>query len=200
MNDWQRMKTVLTKTLFYTSWVEKVQIRPIRNDDLPDLEWNGEFTHFRRVYADAFRRTRQGLTLMWVAELPGVGLIGQVFIQLTCDRPELADGNRRAYLYSFRVRDGYRDQGLGSRVMNVVEDDLRKRGFQYITLNVAEDNPRAQQLYERRGYHRVAHEPGCWSYPDEKGIWHAVQEPAWRMEKCLIPDCNKSIMPPVFDD
>ena len=35
----------------------------------------------------------------------------------------------------------------------------------------------------RRGYYVVAPEPGIWSYPDEKGVWHRVEEPAWRMEK-----------------
>jgi ribosomal protein S18 acetylase RimI-like enzyme len=62
---------------------------------------------------------------------------------------------------------------------------LRQREFRYITLNVARDNPRAQQLYVRRGYYVVAPEPGIWSYPDEKGVWHRVEEPAWRMEKML---------------
>ncbi len=149
------------------------------------MEWDGEYRHFRRVYAEAYQRQNRGYTVLWVAELPGAGLIGQVFIQLVCDRPELADGSERAYLYSFRVRDRFRSHGLGSLIMDVVEDDLRDRGFQYVTLNVARDNTRAQRLYLRRGYHVVAPEPGTWSYPDEKGVWHQVEEPAWRMEKVL---------------
>ncbi len=167
------------------SWLAQVIIRPVSYEDLPDMEWDGEFTHFRRVYAEAYQRMQRGYSVLWVAELPGVGLIGQVFIQLTCDRPELADGVERAYLYSFRVRTPYRDRGLGSYIMDVVEDDLRRRDFRYVTLNVARDNPRAQQLYVRRGYHVVAPEPGIWSYPDEHGVWHQVEEPAWRMEKEL---------------
>jgi ribosomal protein S18 acetylase RimI-like enzyme len=180
-------------------WIERVVIRQIRQEDLPGLEWDGEFQHFRRVYADAFRRAHSGLSVMWVADLPGSGLIGQVFIQLTCDRPELADGNKRAYLYSFRIRPDFRSAGLGTRMMEIVEADLQQRGFQFVTLNVAKDNPRAAQLYERRGYKRVAHEPGCWSYPDDKGAWHSVEEPAWRMEKCLQEDCGRWINPPVLD-
>ncbi len=166
-------------------WLEQVIVRPITEADLPDMEWDGEFAHFRRVYAEAYQRMLRGYTVLWVADLPGTGLIGQVFIQLVCDRPELADGDERAYLYSFRVRETFRGQGLGTLIMDVVEDDLRMRGFQYVTLNVARDNPRAQQLYLRHGYRVVAPEPGVWSYPDEKGIWHQVEEPAWRMEKYL---------------
>jgi len=167
------------------TWQDNVVIRLADEEDLPALEWEGEFTHFRRVYADAYQRMMRGYSLIWVAELPQTGLIGQVFIQLVCDRPELADGANRAYLYSFRVRPAYRSMGIGSHVMDVVEEDLRHRGFHYVTLNVARDNPRAQQLYVRRGYRVVAPEPGVWSYPDSKGVWHQVNEPAWRMEKGL---------------
>lgn len=167
------------------SWVDAVIVRLVEETDLPAMEWDGQYSHFRRVYAEAYHRQQRGLSLLWVAELPGTGLVGQVFIQITCDRPELADGEERAYLYSFRVRDGYRDHGLGSRIMDIVENDLRMRGFSYVTLNVARDNPRAQQLYVRRGYRVIAPEPGVWSYPDEKGVWHRVEEPAWRMEKEL---------------
>lgn len=166
-------------------WLSQVMIRPLERSDLPELEWDGEFTHFRRVYAEAYERMQAGLSVLWVAALPAVGVIGQVFIQLTCDRPELADGIHRAYLYSFRVQTAYRSGGLGTRMMQVVENDLRARRFTWITLNVARDNPRAMQLYQRRGYRIVAPEPGTWSYADHEGVWHSVVEPAWRMEKRL---------------
>ena len=162
-----------------------VHIRPLIESDLPALEWDGEFTHFRRVYANAYKRMMNGLALLWVAALPGVGLIGQTFVQLTCDRPELADGKSRAYVYSFRVRRKYRRAGLGTHMMEVVETDLRGRGLSRITLNVSKENRRALELYQRLGYKVAAHESGRWSYPDHKGVWQNVSEPAWRMEKKL---------------
>jgi ribosomal protein S18 acetylase RimI-like enzyme len=165
--------------------IDDLVVRPMNAADLPALEWDGEYTHFRRVYADAYKRMQAGYAVLWVAELPVEGIIGQVFIQLNCERPELADGQERAYLYSFRVRKSFQGQGIGSRIMDIVENDLRRRGYTYVTLNVARDNPRAQQLYVRRGYYVVAPEPGIWSYPDHNGVWRQVHEPAWRMEKLL---------------
>ena len=165
--------------------MNQVVIRLAVASDLPAMEWDGEYAHFRRVYADAFRRQAAGLSLLWLAELPGTGLVGQAFIQLTCDRPELANGIDRAYFYSFRVRAAYRGLGLGSRIMDAVEIDLAKRRFQIVTLNVARENFRAQTLYMRRGYAIVCPDPGIWSYPDQNGIWHHMEEPAWRMEKRL---------------
>jgi ribosomal protein S18 acetylase RimI-like enzyme len=166
-------------------WVSQVQIRPATLADLPGLEWDGEYSHFRRVYADAYQRMVDGKSVLWVADLPGTGIIGQVFIQLNCDRGELADGLDRAYFYSFRIRPAYRRAGLGTRIMQVVEKDLIQRGFRTVTLNVAKDNFDAQRLYLRHGYRIVAPEPGIWNYPDQYGIWHRVEEPAWRMEKEL---------------
>ncbi len=167
-------------------FLERVIIRHLEKADLKALEWNGEFIHFRRLYADAYRRMQQGDIIMWVAELPGTGIIGQVFIQLDCGRPELANGIDRAYLYSFRVMPAFRNLGLGTLMMKTVEDDLQRRGFCYLTLNVAKDNPRARKLYERQHYRVTGNEPGIWSYYDHNGVLQHVNEPAWRMEKNLL--------------
>lgn len=167
------------------SWVNQVIIRQAKEGDLPALEWDGEYAHFRKIYADAYQRAATGSAVLWVAELPGAGIIGQVFIQLICDRPEMADGFSRAYLYSFRIQAAYRRAGLGTRILRVVEADLVRRGFEYVTLNVAKTNLDAQRLYVRMNYRTVAHEAGVWNYPDQNGEWHRVEEPAWRMEKRL---------------
>ena len=163
----------------------RVVIRHLEFTDLPALEWEGEYSHFRLVYANAYRRGVNGLSVNWVAELPGEGIIGQVFVQLICDRPELADGKIRAYLYSFRVRQQYRSQGVGSLILKTVEQDLIQRNYQIMTLNVAKDNIRAQKFYLSHGFKIVAHEPGIWAYQDQYGQWRDMNEPAWRMEKNL---------------
>jgi ribosomal protein S18 acetylase RimI-like enzyme len=166
-------------------WVSRIIIRPLEEEDLPALEWDGEYTHFRRIFQDAYNRQRRGFSVLWVAELPEIGIIGQVFIQLISDRHELADGLYRAYLFSFRVKPAYRNAGLGGKMLATLEADLKKRHFHYITLNVAKTNQRARQLYERHGFRVIAHEPGCWTYVDHEGIPHRVEEPAWRMEKTI---------------
>lgn len=170
----------------------EVKIRQVMEEDLPAMEWEGEFSHLRRVYQDTFERTQKGLAIMWIADLPNVGVLGQTFIQLICDRPELADGKNRAYMFSFRVRDEYRNHGLGSKIMHTIEKDLVNRGFHYMTLNVARENIQSQHLYEKLGYGIVAPEPGIWSYPDQNGEWHTVVEPAWRMQKRLINHQSQS--------
>jgi ribosomal protein S18 acetylase RimI-like enzyme len=165
--------------------IEQVIIRQARQSDLPALEWEGEFIHFRRLYYDVFQQTQRGEALMWLAELAGIGLVGQLFVQLDSQRREMADGRTRAYMHAFRVRPQYRAKGIGSLLLLNAEADLEKRGYRFICLNVGRENQGARRLYERYGYRVVAAEPGDWSYLDHHGVRQLVHEPAWRMEKDL---------------
>jgi len=141
-------------------------------DDLPDLEWGGEYRHFRRLYAEIFQSAKTGRAVLWVADLPGKGVIGQLFVQLVSGRAELADGSKRAYIYGFRVQPAYRGFGLGTRLLQTAEADLARRGFHWVTLNVGRDNPDARRLYENSGYRVVAAEDGHWTYEDDQGRRH----------------------------
>jgi ribosomal protein S18 acetylase RimI-like enzyme len=162
-----------------------VFIRQASRSDLIDLEWEGEYAHFRRLYADTFSMVEQGKAVIWIAELDGQGLIGQCFVSLKGNRPELADGETRAYVYGFRVRPEYRNQGVGTKLMQALESDLCRRGFQQVTLNVGKDNLDARRFYGRLGYFVVGSDPGRWSYIDDKGKRRDMHEPAWRMIKDL---------------
>jgi ribosomal protein S18 acetylase RimI-like enzyme len=168
----------------YTSTLEEqVIIRQAVKRDLPALEWEGEFSHFRHIFAEAYRLQELGDVIMWVVDLPDFGLIGQLFIQLYGPNQIQSSKVKYAYIYGFRIRPDFRGQGIGSRLLKCVETDLLKRGFKRISLNVARDNEAARRLYEREGYMVVSPEPGIWSYLDEKGKRRFVNEPAWRMEK-----------------
>jgi ribosomal protein S18 acetylase RimI-like enzyme len=160
-------------------------IRQADRDDLIDLEWEGEYAHFRRLYADAYHLVEKGSAIIWIAEADDSGLIGQCFVSLKGNRPELADGMIRAYVYGFRVRPEYRNQGIGSRIMHTLEEDLWKRGFRQVTLNVGKDNHDACRFYYRLGYSIIGDDPGRWSYIDDKGKRRNMHEPAWRMLKEL---------------
>jgi len=166
--------------------LDEILIRELTKKDLPALEWDGEYTHFRNVYRGVYQRTRLGTAAAWVAESPVDGIVGQVFLQLDCDRPELANGWNRAYLYSFRIKPPYRGLGLGTRMVKTLESYLVARHYSRLTLNVARDNLEAIRLYHRLNFQIVGEEPGIWSYIDHLGKWHTVEEPSWRMEKHLL--------------
>jgi ribosomal protein S18 acetylase RimI-like enzyme len=162
-----------------------VFIRQAERADLAALEWDGEYTHFRRLYADTYMMVEQGAAIIWIAEIHGSGLIGQCFVSLKRNRPELADGAIRAYIYGFRVKPKFRNLGIGTQIMRKIEEDLYKRKFRLVTLNVGQDNHAARRFYERLGYTVAGADPGYWSYIDEKGRRIDMHEPAWRMVKDL---------------
>lgn len=176
---------ITTKPALPEGWIEHVTIRLLRKPDLPALEWDGEYRHFRRLYADIYQHHSLGRALMWVAEYSSESLIGQLFVQLASSRAELADGRARAYIYGFRIKGRFRGYGLGTRMMNVVEAELVRRRFRWVCLNVSRENPDAIRLYEKLGYQVVAEELGRWSYIDDQGHRQEINEPAWRMEKEL---------------
>jgi len=165
--------------------LSQIKVRLARGADLPALEWDGEYIHFRRLYADIYQNYLAGKALMWIVDLPGKGVIGQAFVSIESGRPELSNGIDRAYIYGFRVKPLFRNHGIGAAMLRVIEEDLIRRGFKNVTLNVAQDNSSAQRLYQRFGYRVVAEEPGRWSYFDHLGRHQEVVEPAWRMEKVL---------------
>jgi ribosomal protein S18 acetylase RimI-like enzyme len=165
--------------------IEQMVIRHPAQADLLALEWNGAYTHFRRLYQEIYESSLRGEAILWVLELPEAGVVGQLFVQLISSRKELADGSQRAYIYAFRIQPDYRGYGLGGRLLSAVEDDLCQRSFRIAVLNVARNNEAARLFYHRQGYQVVAAEPGQWSYLDNLGRRCWVDEPAWRMEKML---------------
>ena len=168
-----------------SSRLQEIFIRPLSKKDLPALEWEGEYAHFRNVFNDLYKKIEQDTAKAWVAVTRENKMIGQVFLQMTSERLELANGWDRAYLYSLRVRPEYQNLGIGSKLIWMVETTLLQMGFTRVTLNVARENLAAIRLYERLGFKIVAQEPGVWSYPDHHGVWRTVSEPSWRMEKQL---------------
>lgn len=159
--------------------------RLANQDDLIALEWDGEFSHFRRIFHEAYQQCLRGVGLIWLTELPENMLVAQAFIQLRPQQPDYADGSSLAYLYGFRVKPPYRNKGIGTQLMQVIEADLVKRGYHTLTLNVGRENRGAYRLYRRLGYRVIGADPGRWSYVDHRGIKQTVNEPAWRMEKNL---------------
>jgi len=166
--------------------LDEIILRQATETDLPLLEWEGEYANYRRLYLEVFQRTLRNCAVMWVATDYNNRMLGQMFVQLSSHQIDLADGYFRAYMFGFRVKKKNRCMGIGTLLLLQTEKDLIERNFQRVCLNVAKNNWRARQLYERHGYQILHEDPGEWSYQDNNGIWHDIAEPAWRMEKQLV--------------
>jgi len=162
----------------------KITLRPAREDDIPKLEWYGQFRHYRNLFRRAFNEQQTGRRLILVADCNGFP-VGQIAIQFQGGTARIADGQQRGYLYSFRVMEMFRGQGLGTRLIDEAQRQLLVRGFSWATIAVAKDNPGALRLYERLGFVRFTDDPGRWNYIDHRGRVRQVDEPCWILEKRL---------------
>jgi ribosomal protein S18 acetylase RimI-like enzyme len=162
----------------------EIVLRLARQDDLPKLEWYGQYTHFRPLFRRSFKEQQEGRRWMLVADCNGFP-IGQLFVQLVSDEVEIADGVSRGYFYALRVMEMFRGQGIGTRLIEEAEFRLVSKGFRWATIAVAKENEDARRLYERMGYQIFRADPGEWRYRDHQGKTRNVREPCWIMEKGL---------------
>lgn len=63
-----------------------------------------------------------------------------------------ANGKEIAMLHHLRVSKDKENQGIASRLNNVLEKEAKKRGFKLLVLEIEKTNSRAKQIYEHWGY------------------------------------------------
>ena len=71
---------------------------------------------------------------------------------ILCCGFSLEYGGRDAFVDELYVRPGWRDRGIGNRLLDAMEECCRARGVAAIHLEVDHDNPDGKRLYARRGF------------------------------------------------
>jgi ribosomal protein S18 acetylase RimI-like enzyme len=61
-------------------------------------------------------------------------------------------GGRFGLLDELYIEDQWRGQGIGGAALDFAETECRRRGLRAVRLEVAHANPRALDLYRRRGF------------------------------------------------
>lgn len=159
-------------------------IRQATREDLKNLEWHGQFRHYRHLFRRSYREQQQGNRALLVAVLNNYP-IARLFMQYRGRNHSLANGKTRGYLYSFYVMEMFRGQGIGTHLLNAAESLFKQRHYKTVTIAVAKDNTRALMLYQRCGYQVFGEDPGKWEYRDHRGRLRQVHEPCWLLEKAL---------------
>ena len=60
--------------------------------------------------------------------------------------------NNTIYLSYLVVKGGYRNQGIGTEMIQYACQISKNKGYSHIMLNVDNDNPNAERLYEKLGF------------------------------------------------
>jgi ribosomal protein S18 acetylase RimI-like enzyme len=105
--------------------------------------WRRRRAHYERVLADP------GAILL-LAERGGRP-VAFALVRLAGTEATLEVGERVAELDTISVLPEQRGQGLGGRLMDAVDAELRRRGITELSLAVMAGNEDAVRFYERRG-------------------------------------------------
>ncbi len=71
---------------------------------------------------------------------------------LNIQNKEILIGNNKAYLTAFRTNKEYQNKGYFSKLYKFMEDDLKNRGFKYLTIGVEPCEVRNIQIYFKWGF------------------------------------------------
>lgn len=97
------------------------------------------------------KQQREGKILYLVAWLGDVP-VGHLSIEWTGDGAAPPDLQGIATIADFRVGPAHRSRGIGSRLMDAAEAEIRARGHPRAVVAVGISNEGARRLYERKGY------------------------------------------------
>ena len=90
-------------------------------------------------------------------------------------------------MFALDVGPAFRRQGVGTALIEAVEEKARRDGLGRLNLEVAIDNSGALRLYEKLGYNRLGQPVvDCWMQLAEDGSRKQVEEYSWVMVKDLF--------------
>ena len=167
------------------NFLNTVNIRLVKEEDLPALEWGEEYKRYRRIYREIYRNSQKGLSIPLVAETAADGIIGQVFFSQKEPNQNYGIRTRYYFLSSFRVKPRYRDHGIGSLLLKEGEKQVRLHHIRDIYLNCSRENNRARWFYQEHGFQVVRIDEGTWTYVNDEGFVVTEPQNAYLMKKTL---------------
>jgi ribosomal protein S18 acetylase RimI-like enzyme len=129
-------------------------VRDFEPEDLADLEWSGGPEHITAL-AEALQASFSGEVAMVVVALPNGRLVANGGV----DFRTYADAG---LIWMLSVHETFQGMGVGTVMIQALEDRIVGRGLRAARMDVEHDNPRAAALYRRRGYREVGSMVGSW--------------------------------------
>jgi ribosomal protein S18 acetylase RimI-like enzyme len=105
-----------------------------------------------KALADQFRREiREGVRTTYLYTVGGES-VGEVSLVTRTDDPNYTVPNRRVYLSRLIVREDYRGQGIGRRLIDHAAKVAAEQDFRELSVGVNLDNYPALRLYHSMGF------------------------------------------------
>ena len=98
---------------------------------------------------------------LWLVAVDGDRVAGYVGSQTVMDESDMMN---------LAVHPDYRCQGIGSRLVDELIKELKKKGSQRLTLEVRVSNEPAKRLYDELGFSEIAVRKRYYSHPKEDAL------------------------------
>lgn len=128
-----------------------MKVAKLEEENLRILTELFDYHDVDQMVTQCAHQIRNGISDIFVLYDQGV-LLGELHAMYFSEDERYAVPGRRAYLYAFRVREGYQNQGYGTFLMKAVLAALQEAGYSEFTVGVEDDNPRARHMYQSFGF------------------------------------------------
>ena len=115
-----------------------------------DIQKQGELA------ARFLREMHEGIRTTYIYRIDG-DYIGEISIVTDAGDPQYTIPDRRLYVSRLIVRDEYRRQGIGKKLVAFIVRNAQQEGYRELSIGVDLDNYPALRLYAQMGFDRIVH-------------------------------------------
>jgi ribosomal protein S18 acetylase RimI-like enzyme len=126
-------------------------VRKIRIDELNSLKELFQYNDVDAMVAENRANIENEIMDIFVL-YEAEKLLGELHVAYESEDGISAIKGKRAYIFAFRIRKEYQNQGIGKILFQSVLDILEKDGYMEFTIGVEDDNERARHIYHDTGF------------------------------------------------
>ena len=106
-------------------------------------------------FTEKFRREIEvGNRVVFVYKIKG-NFIGEIAYVFNTNDTDYTIPNQRIYISRLIVKKEYRNQGIGSILIDHILEEIKKMGYKEATIGVDKDNLSALHLYQKKGFTNI---------------------------------------------
>ncbi len=127
--------------------------------DLSDFDKCGNIWDMQKqgeLAARFLREMREGIRTTYIYRIDG-DYIGEISIVTDAGDPQYTIPDRRLYVSRLIVKDEYRRQGIGKKLVDFIIRKAQQEGYRELSIGVDLDNYPALRLYAQMGFDRIVH-------------------------------------------
>ena len=127
--------------------------------DLSDFDKCGNIWDMQKqgeLAARFLREMREGIRTTYIYRIDG-DYIGEISIVTDAGDPQYTIPDRRLYVSRLIVKDEYRRQGIGKKLVDFIVRKAQQEGYRELSIGVDLDNYPALRLYAQMGFDRIVH-------------------------------------------